>query len=87
MYDFTILLLRDAYRTSVAATLDILEAAAEIAPQIGEIPPRWRIIHCEHDGKLSCNQSQAELSLAKPEADTSTWIIPGLGSSSIESVL
>jgi hypothetical protein len=39
MYDFTILLLPGAFAASVALTLDILAAAAAMAPRVGVGPP------------------------------------------------
>ncbi len=40
MTDFTILVLPGAYATSVAATLDILRAAALLAPRLA-VPIHW----------------------------------------------
>ena len=44
MHDFTVLVLDGAYATSVAVTLDILRAAAGLAPRVGAAPPRWRVV-------------------------------------------
>lgn len=42
MTDFTVLVLPGAYASSVAVTLDMLQAAAAIAPHLNAPQPRWR---------------------------------------------
>ena len=47
MADFTILVLSGAYATSVAATLDILQAAWTLAPRIKAARPTWRVLSAD----------------------------------------
>ena len=44
MTDFTILLLPGAFAASVAATLDVLQAAASLAPRLKLARPGWRVL-------------------------------------------
>lgn len=81
MYDFTVLVLENAYSSSVAATRDILAAAEALAVR-SEIPvPRWRI--CSMEGgtvKLQGGMSIETTRLSENTShDLSTWVIPGLG--------
>lgn len=82
MYDFTILVLEGAYSSSVAASLDILAAAAAMAPRHGVAPPTWRI--CSVAGGpvalpsgMAVNTSRLPRRPSAP--DTSVWVVPGLG--------
>lgn len=81
MHDFTILVLEGAYPTSVAATLDILAAAAALAPQARVSKPRWRV--CSVDGGDVPLQGGLRVATSKLPArarnDRSTWVVPGLG--------
>ncbi len=82
MYDFTILVLQGAYSSSVAASLDILAAAAAMAPRHGVSPPTWRV--CSVDGGTVALQSGISVHTSRlprrPAAtDTSVWVVPGLG--------
>ncbi|MES3002416.1 MAG: DJ-1/PfpI family protein, partial [Pseudomonadota bacterium] len=80
MHDFTVIALEGAYGTSVAATLDLLGAAGEIAPRNRAPAPRWRL--CSMKGGSVRLQSGMQVDTSrlvpKPRADTSTWVIPGL---------
>jgi transcriptional regulator GlxA family with amidase domain len=81
MHDFTILVLRNAYATSVAATLDILRAAIALAPRMKAPRPTWRVLSpagasVELSGGM---RVRAEPLPSRRRADRSTWIIPGLG--------
>ncbi len=81
MHDFTVLLLPGAYASSVATTLDMLTAAAHVAPRLGVPVPRWRV--------LSAGGSPVQLgggltlaAQALPRAlrdDGAIWVVPGLG--------
>lgn len=81
MIDFTVLVLEGAFPTSVAATIDILSAAAMLAPQAGVAAPRWRVWSpgggaVRLQGGLSVATSKLP---ARRGADRSTWVLPGLG--------
>lgn len=81
MHDFTVLVLEGAYPTSVSATLDMLSAAAALAPRAGVAAPRWRV--CSVEGGLLRLQSGISVETtrlpARPREDRSTWVLPGLG--------
>ncbi|NWA25577.1 helix-turn-helix domain-containing protein [Pseudomonas gingeri] len=81
MLDFTILVLEGAYPTSVAVTLDVLAAAATLAPRLGVAPPRWKLYSI--DGAMTPLQLGVCVSttrLPSPlQTDQSVWIVPGLG--------
>ena len=55
MHDFTLLVTEDAYGASVAVSLDILRAAASLAPGAGTPVPRWRV--CSLEGGTVALQS------------------------------
>ncbi|MBL8487289.1 MAG: helix-turn-helix domain-containing protein [Rhodocyclaceae bacterium] len=81
MYDFTVLVLRGAFASSVAATLDMLATAARLAPRLGVAAPRWRV--CSVDGgpmplANGCAVATTRLP-ARPREDRSAWVVPGLG--------
>lgn len=80
MVDFTVIVLPGAYGTSVAATMDLLAAAAHLAPAHGAPAPRWRL--CAPQAGLVRLQSglQVECSrlATRSRSDSSTWIIPAL---------
>ena len=81
MQDFTVLVLPGAYASSVAVTLDILHAAALLAPRAKAPRPTWRVLSPDgHAVALSAGLWLDAASLpAKARADASTWIVPGLG--------
>ncbi len=81
MHDFTILLLPGAYASSVAVTLDMLRAAAAVAPQLGVPVPRWRVLAVGGNpvrlgGGLSLEAGPLPRTL---RADGAIWVVPGLG--------
>lgn len=81
MYDFTVLVLEGAYASSVAVTLDILAAAAALAPRAGVAAPRWRLCALEAgpvrlQGGMTVEASRLP---RKARSDRSTWVLPGLG--------
>ena len=81
MYDFTVVVMEGAYPTSVAVTLDILAAAAALAPRARVSKPRWRV--CSVDGANVTLQGGVSVATSKlparPRNDRSTWVLPGLG--------
>jgi transcriptional regulator GlxA family with amidase domain len=81
MFDFTVLVLEGAYPTSVAATLDMLAAAAALAPRVGAPVPRWRV--CSVAGAALPLQSGMTLQTTalprRSRAEQSVWVVPGLG--------
>lgn len=81
MRDFTVLVLPSAWGSGVAVTLDVLSAAAAIAPQLAVPKPTWRV--CSPGGGLVALghglQLQTHPMAARAGRDTSTWIVPGLG--------
>jgi len=81
MPDFTILALPGAYASSVAVTLDILDAAARLAPRARSPRPTWRIVSPDGPGvALSSGlRLDAERMPIRARDDASTWIVPGLG--------
>ena len=81
MHDFTVLILPGAYASSVAVTLDVLNAAAALAPRVRLPLPTWRVMSPEGGGvALSSGLQLATAAMPiRSRADTSTWIIPGLG--------
>ena len=81
MQDFTVLVLPGAYASSVAVTLDILNAAGLLAPRAKTPRPRWRVL--SPDGRSVALSAGLWLDTAplpaRARTDTSTWIVPGLG--------
>ena len=81
MRDFTILVLPGAWGSGVSVTLDVLCAAAAIAPRLALPTPTWRVCSPE-GGAVSLGNGlelQAHALPARPGRDASTWIVPGLG--------
>jgi transcriptional regulator GlxA family with amidase domain len=81
MPDFTVLVLPGAYATSVATTLDVLDAAATLAPRLKLARPAWRVLSPD-GGAVALSSGLQVASAALPQtarADAATWIIPGLG--------
>lgn len=88
MTDFAILVLPGAYATSVAATVDILAAAARLAPRLKLARPSWKVLS-PSGGSVSLSGGLHVDTLALPtrsRADTATWILPGLGLTDAEAV-
>ena len=81
MHDFTILVLPGAYASSVAVTLDILDAAARLAPRAKTPRPAWRVLSPEGgDVHLGAGLRLATGRVpARAHEDASTWVVPGLG--------
>jgi transcriptional regulator GlxA family with amidase domain len=79
--DFTVLILPGTYATSVATTLDALQAAAVLAPRLKLPRPTWRVLS-PAGGAVQLSSGLQLDSAALPlrtRSDTSTWIVPGLG--------
>jgi len=81
MRDFTILALPGAYASSVAVTLDILEAAVRLAPRARAPRPTWRVVSPDGPGVALSGGLRLDAGALplRPRADASTWIVPGLG--------
>lgn len=81
MHDFSVLVLSGAYASSVAITLDMLAAAAALAPRLQLPRPRWRLLS-PRGGDVALSSGLRIGTQALPvraRADASTWIVPGLG--------
>lgn len=81
MWDFTVVVLAGAYPSSVAVTLDMLAAAAALAPRAGVAVPRWRVCSVA-GGLLPLQGGMAVQTTVLPQHarnDRSTWLLPGLG--------
>ena len=81
MTDFTILVLPGAYATGVAITLDVLAAAAAVAPRMKLPQPSWRV-WSPAGGNVTLGSGMQVATAALPgrrRADLSTWVVPGLG--------
>jgi transcriptional regulator GlxA family with amidase domain len=88
MTDFTILVLRGAFAASVSATLDILRAAASVAPRLKLSAPRWRVVSAD-GGVVSLSSAMTVATTRLPRrspASRSTWIVPGLGTESVKAI-
>jgi transcriptional regulator GlxA family with amidase domain len=88
MTDFTILVLPGAFATSVAATLDVLQAASSLAPRMKLARPTWRVVS-PSGGSVPLSSGMCIETKALPQrhrADAATWIIPGLGLDNTEAV-
>jgi transcriptional regulator GlxA family with amidase domain len=88
MIDYTVVIVEGAYGTAVAATLDILQAASDLAVRTGAPAPTWRV--CSIDGGAVRLQSGMVIETRKLAAnarrDASTWILPGPGLDTAEAV-
>lgn len=88
MRDFTILVLPGTYASSVAATLDILAAAALLARRCNAPVPTWRLVSpCPSPLRLSAGLLVEVMPMPRPlRSDRSIWIVPGLGAPSAHEV-
>ena len=81
MDDFIVLVLPGSQATSVATTLDMLAAAALLAPRHGAAAPRWRVVSPTPGAVRLSNGlllEAAPLPKRLP-AGRPTWIVPGVG--------
>ena len=88
MHDFTVLVLSNAYASSVAMTLDMLTVAASIASPLGVAIPRWRVVSTESN-ELEVSNGLRMFVKKLPKRyrpDNSILIVPGLGLDNPESV-
>lgn len=88
MHDFTILVARGAFSSGVAATLDLLSAAAAMAPRLKVAAPRWQVRAL---GAGPVRLSNGLVIDAKPltdprKPDGSIWVIPGLATNTAAAV-
>ena len=81
MHDFVILLLPGAHATSVAATLDMLYAAQQMARRMNVAAPRWTVVSTNpgHVALSNGLSAQAEPLPQRLPAGKPTWVVPGLG--------
>ncbi|MGZ5786614.1 MAG: GlxA family transcriptional regulator, partial [Ramlibacter sp.] len=89
MHDFTVLVLPGAFATSVSATLDILGAAAAVAPRLKVSPPTWRVVSARA-GPVPLTAGvtvQAQGLPRRAHEDKSTWIIPGLATETLDAIV
>jgi transcriptional regulator GlxA family with amidase domain len=88
MHDFTVLVLPDAFASSVASTLDLLAAASVVAPRLNLPLPRWRVVS-PRAGNVRLGNGLVLKAGSLPRertTDRSTWVIPGLGTESVASL-
>ncbi|MGO1001269.1 GlxA family transcriptional regulator [Lysobacter sp. CA196] len=81
MHDFTVLILPGAYASSAAVTLDLLGAAAALAPRLKTPRPSWRVLSPDGGSVLLGNGLRVDSRAipARVRDDASTWVVPGLG--------
>jgi transcriptional regulator GlxA family with amidase domain len=86
MHDFTVLVSAGGFASSVSATLDILRAAEAVAPRLQISGPRWRVVSVDGGEVRLGNGMTLRTARAprRPQADASTWIIPGLGTETVK---
>jgi transcriptional regulator GlxA family with amidase domain len=88
MNDFTVLVPAGAYASSVAVTLDVLRAAAVLAPRLGVAPPTWRVV-TPGQGPVALQGGlwvEAQALRRLPAGDRSLWVVPGLGLDRVEAM-
>ena len=79
MADFSLLLLPGSHAAGVAVSLDLLAAAARLAPDLGLAAPRWRVL-APQGGTLELSSGlRLETQALPTRADRSLWVLPGLG--------
>lgn len=80
MPDFTVLVLEGAHASGVAATLDMLSAAAALAPGLGVTAPTWQL-RSPVSGPVRLTNGltvTARPLPGKARPDASIWVVPGL---------
>ena len=88
MHDFTILVLPGAFASGVAATLDMLAAAAGVAPRLALSAPTWRIVSAVR-GPVALTGGLSVRARGLPvrsREDRSTWVVPGLATHSVAQI-
>jgi len=80
MHDFTLLVAQGSFASAVAVTLDLLSAAAAMAPRLKVSPPTWKVRALGRGPvQLSNGLSIAAEPLTRSRGpDRSIWIVPGL---------
>ena len=80
MVDFTILVLKEVFASSVASTLDLLQTAARLAPALHVPAPRWRVLSPQGGPvPLGAGLSVSAQRLpSRYRQDASCWVVPGL---------
>jgi transcriptional regulator GlxA family with amidase domain len=81
MRDFTFLLLPGTFASGVATSLDVLQAAAALAPRLKLASPTWRVLSAS-GGPVLLSSGLIIDTAALPKRyrpDSATWIVPGLG--------
>ena len=84
MQDFIVLLIPGAHATSVAATLDMLSAAAMLAARARRPAPRWTVVS-PGGGPVPLSNALSVVTQPLPARlppGRPTWIVPGLGAAS-----
>lgn len=79
--DFTLLVLPGAYAASVAASQDILETAATLAPRLQLRTVRWQVVS-PVGGRVALSGGMGidtEPLIGGSSGEGSTWVVPGLG--------
>jgi transcriptional regulator GlxA family with amidase domain len=81
---FNVLVLQGAYASSVALTIDILSAAASLAPSLKLAAPQYKLYSAEGgDVVLSNGMRLPTQSFARLRRQKAThWLVPGIGISS-----
>jgi transcriptional regulator GlxA family with amidase domain len=89
---FTILLLENAFASSVAISLDMLATAVLMANRLGIEKPTWQLVS-PHGGIVSLSNGLSIPTVKLPSRkrsptnpDESIWIIPGLGVTSAHAI-
>jgi transcriptional regulator GlxA family with amidase domain len=81
MHDFTLVVLEGAYGSTVAATLDMLIAAASLSQRVGSVAPRWRVCSLRGGPVVLGNGTTVATTLLRAQGgkERSVWLVPGLG--------
>lgn len=84
MFDFTILVAPGGFASAVAATLDLLNTAAFMAPRIGVAKPTWRVLSLAAGPTLLSNglSLNAKPLTRRTKPDASIWVVSGLATQS-----
>ncbi len=71
--------LEDAFATSVAVTIDALRAAERLAPRVGVRAPRWRVVSVAGGTVRLRGGLWMDTTRLPSRSEHSTWIVPGIG--------